>query len=44
MDLGCETEGTGSNYFVMEILFNNSYSSIYKKLNELELAEKISFA
>ncbi len=43
-ELGCETEGTGSNYFVMEVLFNNSYSTIYKKLSELESAGKISFA
>lgn len=43
-ELGCETEGTGNNYFVMEVLFNNSYSTIYKKLNELESAGKISFA
>lgn len=43
-ELGCETEGTGSNYFVMEVLFNNSYFPIYKKLSELESAGKVSFA
>jgi hypothetical protein len=42
--LGSKTEGTGSNYFVMEVLFDKSYSPIYKKLNELESAGKISFA
>ncbi|MBH2023681.1 MAG: DUF4265 domain-containing protein [Flavobacteriales bacterium] len=43
-ELGCETEGTGSNYFVMEVLYEQKYSPIFKKLTELETAEKISFA
>lgn len=43
-ELGCETEGTGSNYFVMEVLYEQNYSPIFKKLTELETAEKISFA
>lgn len=43
-ELGCETEGTGSNYFVMEVLYEQNYSPILKKLTELETAEKISFA
>lgn len=43
-ELGCETEGTGSNYFVIEVLFNNNYTPIYKKLNKLESERKIAFA
>ena len=43
-ELGCETEGTGSNYFVMEVLYEQNYFPIFKKLTELETAEKISFA
>ena len=43
-DLGCETEGNGSKYFVMEVLFHQSYNPIFNKLNELESLEKISFA
>lgn len=43
-ELGCETEGTGSNYFVMEVPFNNNYTPLYKKLNKLESAGKIAFA
>ncbi|QCX54384.1 DUF4265 domain-containing protein [Elizabethkingia sp. JS20170427COW] len=43
-ELGCETEGTGNNYFVMEVLYEQNYSPIFKKLTELETAEKISFA
>lgn len=42
--LGCETEGTGNNYFVMEILYEQNYSPIFKKLTELEITEKITFA
>ena len=42
--LGCETEGTGNKYFVMEILYGQNYSPIFKKLSELEIAEKINFA
>lgn len=42
--LGCESEGTGSNYFVMEVLYEQNYSEIFKLLTELENAEKISFA
>lgn len=43
-ELGCESEGTGSNYFVMEVLYNQNYLPIFKKLTELETANIISFA
>jgi len=43
-ELGCATEGTGSNYFVMEVPYEQNYSPIFKKLTELETTEKISFA
>ena len=42
--LGCESEGTGNNYFVMEVLYNQNYSQIFNKLTELENTDKISFA
>ena len=42
--LGCESEGLGSNYFVMEILLKNNYYPIFEKLQKLELDEIISFA
>ncbi|MNK84413.1 hypothetical protein D3C87_1042610 [compost metagenome] len=42
--LGCESEGTGNKYFVMEVPFNISYSLILKKLSELSEDEKIGFA
>lgn len=43
-NLGCESEGTGSNYFVMEVLYEINYNPIFQKLTELEKAEMISFA
>lgn len=43
-NIGCESEGTGSNYFVMEVLYELNYLPIFKKLKELEKAEIISFA
>ncbi|WDF46864.1 DUF4265 domain-containing protein [Chryseobacterium sp. KACC 21268] len=42
--LGCESEGMGNKYFVMEVPFNTSYSIIFKKLSELSDDEKIGFA
>lgn len=42
--LGCESERTGNNYFVMEVLYNQNYSQIFNKLTELENTDKISFA
>lgn len=42
--LGCESEGTGNKYFVMEILFDQNYTPIFSKLSELEATEKINFA
>jgi len=43
-NLGCESEGMGNKYFVMEIPNHLNYSEIFKKLNALEVIEKISFA
>ena len=43
-NIGCESEGMGSNYFVMEVLYELNYLPIFKKLKELEKAEIISFA
>lgn len=43
-NIGCESEGTGSNYFVMEVLYELNYLPIFKKLKELEKAEIINFA
>lgn len=43
-NLGCESEGTGSNYFVMEVLYEQNYSPIFQLLTELENTEKIGFA
>lgn len=43
-NLGCESEGMGNNYFVMEVPFNTSYSIIFKRLLELSEDEKIGFA
>lgn len=42
-NLGCESEGIGNKYFVIEVPHNKNYSEIFKKLNEFEIEEKISF-
>lgn len=42
--LGCESEGMGNKYFVMEVPFNTNYSIIFKKLSDLSDNEKIGFA
>lgn len=42
--IGCESEGMGNKYFVMEVPSHINYFEIFKKLNALEVAEKISFA
>ncbi|UFK97835.1 DUF4265 domain-containing protein [Kaistella faecalis] len=43
-DLGCESEGAGGNYFVMEIPFEKNYNEIFIKLTELENNGTIGFA
>lgn len=43
-NLGYESEGTGGNYFVMEVLYKINYKPIFQKLTELERKEIISFA
>ena len=43
-NLGCESEATGSKYFVMGIPFEINYDPIFKKLTELENNGSIGFA
>lgn len=43
-NLGCESEGIGSTYFVMEILFEKNYKEIFRRLTELENKGTIAFA
>lgn len=43
-NMNCESEGTGTGYFVMEIPFEINYNPIFKKLSELEAKKIISFA
>ena len=43
-NLGCESEGTGSNYFVLEIPYDINYSNIFLRLSKLEDGRKIEFA
>ncbi|SDF77725.1 DUF4265 domain-containing protein [Epilithonimonas hungarica] len=43
-NIGCESEGMGNKYFVMEIPNHLNYSEIFKKLSKLCSEEKIGFA
>ncbi|GGG55441.1 DUF4265 domain-containing protein [Epilithonimonas arachidiradicis] len=43
-NLGCESEGMGNKYFVMEIPHHINYSEIFKQLSKLSSEDKIGFA
>jgi hypothetical protein len=42
--IGCESEGTKSKYFVLDIPFEKNYKEICEKLSELTESGKIEFA